>query len=225
MENPTGFDLISAFSHAGIAGICVFIILMFMSLASWGLFFFKWYELDRLFTLSENFFSLFWRTKNLSELYDDRDSLPNTSLKALFEAGYEEAAQTVQHGEKKGTKNFTSESVKRTLSQSRYSEQTYLGKHLYLFSLIASIAPFVGLFGTVLGIIRSFKDIGVLGSANLTSIAPGIAEALIATALGLFVAIPAAIFYHVLVQKTQKHLVIIDHFNVEFINSIERYYS
>jgi biopolymer transport protein TolQ len=104
-------------------------------------------------------------------------------------------------------------------------EESLLSSKMSILAVCASAAPFIGLFGTVVGIIRAFQDIGASGASSLAAVAPGVSEALIATALGLFVAIPAVIFYNVLSSRIRKHLVLLDGFSADFQNILERHYS
>jgi biopolymer transport protein TolQ len=94
-----------------------------------------------------------------------------------------------------------------------------------VLAVCASAGPFIGLFGTVVGIIRAFHDIGESGASSLAAVAPGISEALIATALGLFVAIPAVVFFNILSTRIKQHLVLLDGFSADFINILERHYN
>lgn len=119
-------------------------------------------------------------------------------------------------------KSLRADVVIRTLKKSNVNEIAFLEHSISWLATVASSAPFVGLFGTVWGIMNSFQNIGATGSANLAAVAPGISEALIATAIGLAAAIPAAVCYNYLIAKVRRQAVALDSFNQDLLNLLQR---
>lgn len=115
--------------------------------------------------------------------------------------------------------------LKRTLTKAQMQEYSNLTKNINILALAASVCPFIGLLGTVLGIIRAFQDVGTSGSTSLAAVAPGISEALVATALGLLVAIPALIFYNLLLVSSKKHKQLLEGFCYDFLNAVDRRFN
>lgn len=139
-------------------------------------------------------------------------------LVAVFDYGYEEVSRQVKA--RGGLANH--DAISRSLQLGTNEQLSRLERNLNWLATTASVSPFIGLFGTVLGIIRAFQNLGTAGSTSLRAVGPGISEALIATAVGLFAAIPAAIFYnhfgHLLKEMGDR----MDDFSLEFLNLIER---
>jgi biopolymer transport protein TolQ len=162
--------------------------------------------------------------------------LENSPLAEIFRSGYLELQQMQQQdagadGDPRTSDASTTPSlnlyglgaIKRALDQATTAELTRLEKNLGFLATTGSIAPFIGLFGTVWGIMNSFRDIGRQGSANLATVAPGIAEALIATAFGLLAAIPAVVLYNYFLGRIKMLTAEMDNFSSELLNIIERY--
>jgi biopolymer transport protein TolQ len=227
MTNDSLFSVYNLLSELDAFGFFVFMILFLMSVVSWGLFFYKYMSLKKAKRGSQAFLHSFWKTKNLAELFHELEFFAPSSCRKLFQTAFEETALIIQSVEHKPHLTFPIpfENIKRTLLSQRSTQEMLLSKYLYLFSLFVSTTPFIGLFGTVIGIMKAFQDIGLKGSAQLASVAPGISEALLATALGLFVAIPSMFFHSLLVNEIKKHLALLDHFSVDYLNLIERYYN
>ncbi len=179
-----------------------------------------------MYSLSEKFLVNFWEAKSLSELNLKAKELPYSPAREIFRSGFNEMIRVLQTREKRNATGIVLfDTVKRALSRQKMVEESFLSSNMIILAVCASAAPFIGLFGTVIGIIRAFHDIGVSGASSLAAVAPGVSEALIATALGLFVAIPAVIFYNVLSSKIKKHAVLLEGFASDFINILERHYS
>jgi biopolymer transport protein TolQ len=224
--HPLSIDWFSIFIHGGFIGISISILLVALSIWVWVAILTKLRTLRTMHFHSEKFLSIFWDAKSLSELNGKVKDIPYSPTREIFRSGFNEMIRILQTREKRkvnGSINF--DTVKRALVRQKMMEESFLSSNMVVIAVCASAAPFIGLFGTVIGIIRSFHDIGASGASSLAAVAPGISEALIATALGLFVAIPAVIFYNILSSKIRKHLVLLDGFASDFMNILERHYS
>ncbi|APJ02414.1 MotA/TolQ/ExbB proton channel family protein [Silvanigrella aquatica] len=219
-------DWFSIILNGGPVGLAIMILLAVMSVWAWVVIIGKLRSLSNLHNLSERFLSNFWEAKSLSELNLRVKDMDYSPAREVFRSGFNEMIRVLQTREKRGaTGSIPFDTVKRTLSRQKMLEETHLGSNLSILAVCSSAGPFIGLFGTVVGIIRAFHDIGSSGASSLAAVAPGISEALIATALGLFVAIPAVIFYNILINRIKKHLVLLDGFSSDFINILERHYT
>ena len=219
------FDLVSILKSTDIFGLSVISTLFAMSLLSWAFIVYKFISLRQNDKSSKKFITLFWRTKNLTDIYSALEGLKYSPAKNIFHAGYNEMILVIKSLEKSLLEKVPFDTVKRTLSMQKIKEESFLSKGMIILAISASSSPFIGLLGTVVGIIKSFRDIGISGASNLSSVAPGISEALIATALGLFVAIPALIFYNILNNKIKTHMIALDGFAIDILNIIERHYN
>ena len=228
MTNEAGFDWIAVLTTGGPVGIAIMALLVVLSVMTWGIIIERWRTMSRLHQLSEQFLKGFWEAKSLSELHLRSKDLEYSPAREIFRTGYNEMVRVIQAREKRqpqqsGTIPF--ETVRRSLSKAKMMEEGSLSKNMSFLAVSASASPFIGLFGTVVGIIRAFHDIGVSGSSSLAAVAPGISEALIATALGLFAAIPAVVFYNFLSSRARRHLVLLDGFSSDFLNILERHFN
>ncbi len=198
----------------------VLLVLMFFSVVSWAVIIFKLFEYKKAKKNSAKFINYFRKTKNFSDIHKFSQLLKNNPLAKIFKYGYKEIS--IQMGPDCSPENKDTDSVHRALISGSSSEITRLERLNGFLATTATVTPFIGLFGTVWGIMSSFHSIGVQGNANLTTVAPGIAEALIATALGLFAAIPAVIFYNLLLNKLKVLISIMEEFIYEFLNVSEK---
>jgi biopolymer transport protein TolQ len=223
----TSFDWLSVLTHGGPVGIAVMLLLVVLSLWTWAVIFERWKNLKALHQKSDKFMKSFWEAKSLSELHLRSKDMEYSPAREIFRTGYNEMVRVIQARDKKsgiqGPVPF--ETVKRSLSKARLVEEGHLARNMSFLAISASACPFIGLFGTVVGIIRAFHDIAQSGSSSLAAVAPGISEALIATALGLFAAIPAVIFYNMLSSRARTHLSMLDGFSVDFLNILERHFN
>jgi biopolymer transport protein TolQ len=218
-------DWISVFLHGGPVGFSVSILLAVLSIWVWVAIVMKFRLLRKMYLLSDAFLDIFWKSKSLSELNLQVKDLPYSPAREIFRAGFNEMVRVVQAKEKNHSSSpLPFDTVKRSLSRQKLLEESYLSGKMSILAVSASAAPFIGLFGTVIGIIRAFHDIGASGASSLAAVAPGVSEALVATALGLFVAIPAVVFYNILTSSIRKHLVLLDGFASDFLNILERHY-
>lgn len=185
------FSFVSVFEHAGPVGITVMAVLLLFSVCSWAIILTKWQTIGGLVRHNTQFIDQFWQTKDLDTL------VGNVSNKSpcgqVFNDGVLEFERQKQRGKDKDDAFMV---IQRALARSGRQEIKKAESNLAVLATIGAISPFIGLFGTVVGIMSSFHQIGQVGNANLSTVAPGIAEALSATALGLFAAIPAVMAYN-----------------------------
>ena len=206
----------------------VLIILVLVSLVSWYIIGYKWWYIRRAQKQSLEFLDIFWQSKRLDTIFKTSEDLTRSPLSMVFRAGYvelskikkmQESGQDTMH-----TQLGEMENVSRALRRAASSEITQLESLVPFLATTGSTAPFIGLFGTVWGIMNSFRDIAGSGSANLTTVAPGISEALIATAIGLVAAIPAVVFYNYFLSKIKVLGSEMDNFSNDFLNIVKRHF-
>ena len=198
----------------------VLLLLLLFSVISWAVIIFKAFEYSRTRKQSRKFLDYFRNSKNFSEINNYASLVKNNALARIFKLGYQE--MSLQMGPQFSASGLNSESIERSLVIASSTEITRLERLNGFLATTAAVTPFIGLFGTVWGIMDSFMEIGKVGNANLATVAPGIAEALIATALGLFAAIPAVIFYNLLLNKLKALISIMEDFILEFMNASVR---
>jgi biopolymer transport protein TolQ len=212
---------------AGLIVKLVLILLGFFSVVSWGIIFLKFYQINRANSESDRFMDFFWKSKRFDTIASQVDRFANSPLTVLFNEGYGELKKVVEgNGDSEGSALSTDlggiENVSRALRRATNSEITRLEKYLTFLATTGSTSPFIGLFGTVWGIMTAFENIGKTGSASLAVVAPGIAEALIATAIGLVAAIPAVMAYNHFQNKIRVLIKEMDSFSTEFLNIVQR---
>jgi len=213
-------------------------ILLLFSLISWIIIFAKYLRLARISRQSEKFVTFFRKSKRFSEVNTIAGQLTDTPLSTLFKAGYaeldaqikavrpEESPVTtiaMQPASKLLIKNISG--VERALERAIGVEVSRLTRSMTFLATTASACPFIGLFGTVWGIMQSFRAIGQTGSTSIAAVAPGISEALVNTAAGLAAAIPALIFYNYFMGKVRAQRAGMEDFALEFINLAERNFT
>lgn len=212
---------------AGLVVKCVLILLIMFSVVSWGIILFKFIQVYKANSESERFMEFFWKSKRFDAIASQVDRFANSPLTVLFNEGYGELKKVVEgHGSPDASGMSTDlggvENVSRALRRASNSELTRLEKYLTFLATTGSTSPFIGLFGTVWGIMTAFEGIGKTGSASLAVVAPGIAEALIATAIGLVAAIPAVMAYNHFQHKIRVLINDMDSFSTEFLNIVQR---
>ncbi len=213
-------------ANTGAVARFVLVILLFFSIFSWAIILLKAGGFRRARRESQQFLGVFRQGKRLSDIRASCQGLRSTPLAGLFLAGYREIENQAVPRENPGTPKIRSlTSVQRALGIAGSSELTRMEGWLTWLATTAAVTPFVGLFGTVWGIIDAFHGLGSAGTASLRSVAPGISEALITTAAGLFAAIPALIAYNQFVQRVKEFGAMIDDFALEFLNMTERYFT
>ena len=215
---------------AGLAAKIVLVILLLFSIISWAIILFKGAVLHRAHTHSRGFIDIFRRSSKFSEVNAVCSQLRASPLVGVLQAGYAEVNQQVRStagpanaGARPTVRSL--ESLSRALARAATVEQTRLERRLSFLATTASVTPFIGLFGTVWGIMNAFEAIGGSGSASLAVVAPGISEALITTAMGLAAAIPAAVFYNFYASRIRVLSAMLDDFALEFLNIVERNFT
>ncbi|MBI3933140.1 MAG: MotA/TolQ/ExbB proton channel family protein [Acidobacteria bacterium] len=196
----------------------VLLLLLGFSILSWAIIYVKWKRFKQLRAQGDQFLRAFRKAQRLSDFNMAVENFPPHPLKAVFEAGYHEVC--VQVGNPGGAIHNPA-AVTRALQIASSQQLSELEQNLNWLATTGAISPFVGLFGTVWGIMDAFLGLGA-GTASLRAVGPGIAEALIATAAGLFVAIPAVIAYNQFLSKVREVGVRLDNFSLEFLNTAER---
>ena len=211
--------LFALISGATPIGKFTMLILMIFSIISWAVIIFKLTEYSKAKKNSLKFVDYFRKSKNFSDINKFASLHRNNPLSEIFKSGYRELSLKLGSPNLPGGMNL--ESVHRSLIRGSNGEIVRLERLNGFLATTASVSPFIGLFGTVWGIMSSFQKISNMGQANLATVGPGIAEALIATALGLFAAIPAVIFYNLLLNKLKVMIAGMEDFILEFLNVSE----
>ncbi|MDO8282489.1 MAG: protein TolQ [Thermodesulfovibrionia bacterium] len=206
MNGDTVFNLIL---QAGPVVKLVLLILLFFSVYSWAIIIYKHRFFSKVEKESGIFYRNFTQSKDWDSLNQNTRSLSLSPAANLFKAAH-------SAGDRK------KEDIKRILKRVEATEAARLEKYLTFLATTGSTTPFIGLFGTVWGIMNSFRGIGKLGSASLAVVAPGIAEALIATAAGLVAAIPAVIAYNYYLSRAQRNIIMMEDFSQELIDHFSR---
>ena len=211
----------------------VLLLLLFFSVVSWAIILTKYRLIKKSKRENDMFLDRYMKINKLSEVFPESKKFRHSQLAEVFRAGYTELVK-IAGIRREALSDADSEvslemrgldNIERALNRACDSETTKLESSLGFLATTGSSCPFIGLFGTVWGIMNAFKGIGVKGSATLAVVAPGISEALIATAAGLAAAIPAVIFYNYYTNQVRTMTVETDSFSSEFLNIIERYYT
>jgi biopolymer transport protein TolQ len=212
--------------NAGIVVKLVLALLLFFSVVSWSIILFKLFQVQRANNGSERFMDLFWKSSRFDAIASQIDRFVGCPLAVLFNEAYAELNKLMNRESRNGVGLSTDlgrvENVSRALRRATNSELTRLERYLTFLATTGSTSPFIGLFGTVWGIMTAFEGIGKSGSASLAVVAPGIAEALIATAIGLVAAIPAVMAYNHFQHKIRVLTNEMDSFSTEFLNIVQR---
>ena len=222
-------DYMEVIRHAGPIGIGVLLLLLGASIASWAIIALKYFHLRQAQLQSVKFLDTFWQSKRLDDIYQAAEKLSMSPISQVFRAGYIElskvtgagATDAPEHGNELGG---GIENVQRALRRASVAELTYLESKVAFLATTGSTAPFVGLFGTVWGIMGAFQDIYVQGNANLATVAKPISEALIATAVGLLAAIPAVVAYNYFLSKIKVLESEMESFSSDFLNIVKRHF-
>ena len=232
--STTDINVLEIFLNAGLVVQMVMLLLLLFSIASWAIILIKIRTIGRAFRESAGFIDFFWRSRDLSNAFAKAKQLNFSPVARVFRVGYLELKKVSQSGAPLATKSdgtdepsmgfgFTGiENIKRSLRRATDTEMTRLNQMVPFLATTGNTTPFIGLFGTVWGIMNSFHAIGQRGSANLAIVAPGISEALIATAAGLAVAIPAVIAFNYFTQKIRVIETELQSFSADFLNIVER---
>ncbi len=227
-------NLINMISNAGLMVQFVLLMLLFFSITSWAIILIKFRYIKRAYQESAAFTELFWQSKDLSNAYRQAKELEGSPIARIFRIGYVELKKISQSGMSESGDNQADrtsglssrfagmDNIKRALRRAINTETTRMTQMVPFLATTGNTAPFIGLFGTVWGIMNSFHGIGMRGSASLAVVAPGISEALVATAAGLGVAIPAVIAFNYFMQKIKILESELNSFSADFLNIIER---
>ena len=234
-ELASNSDIIRLVAEATLVGKVVLLILLIFSAVSWGVIFYKIWVYRRAEQQSSTFLSVFRKSSKFSEVQAVCPSLSASPLVGIFLSGYAElntqlrtdkAAEPGKPGGSAGRPTLKSlDAVDRALLRATTVELNKLEHRVPFLATTASITPFIGLFGTVWGIVIAFQGIATAGNTSLGVVAQPIAEALIATAAGLFAAIPAVYFYNHFTNKVKKFASEMDDFSLEFLNISERNFT
>ena len=204
--------------------IGVMVLLALMSLVSWYIIGFKYLFISTATKETESFLDAFWRSKDIEAIYKVAQGLGRSPLSHLFLAGYTELSKLQSGGARSADQAADLENVERALQKATTKEITQLESMVPFLATTGSAAPFIGLFGTVWGILVSFQAIGVMKNASVTTVAPRIAEALIATAIGLVAAIPAVMAYNYFLRRIRVLTSEMDTFQKDFLNIVRRHF-
>src|SRR6266542_586342 len=225
--------MLGLLSHVSGVAMGVLVLLAVFSLVSWAIILYKGMALQRAYSQSRTFLDVFRKSTKFSEVNSVCIQLQASPLVGVFQAGYQEVNQQVRGTGKEEKPAGAAarptvrslESLSRALVRAATGEVTRLERRVTFLATTASVTPFIGLFGTVWGIMNAFENIGRMGSANLAVVAPGISEALITTAMGLAAAIPAAVFFNYYSSRVRVLTAMMDDFAMEFLNIVERNFT
>ncbi len=211
----------------------VMVLLLLFSVVSWGIILYKLWAYRGIEKQTATFLDVFRKSTKFSEVQTVCPSLGGSPLVGMFQAAYAELTAQLRQAQPAASPGVPAQrpilrsitAVDRALLRASSIEVGKLEQRVTFLATTASITPFIGLFGTVWGIMTAFMSIGAQGSTDLAVVAPGIAEALVATALGLFAAIPAVYFYNHFTSKVKTYAAEMDDFALEFLNISERNFT
>lgn len=215
LGGSTDFSLVQLFLRADFVVKSVIVVLIAASVFSWALIFEKYKLFKRIEKSTTNFEEKFWKSRSAESFYNNLTNRDKDPLTNIFQSAMTELIKT-----KSKSSSVQSNRVSRVLEISADKEITLIEKHFTFLATVGSTAPFIGLFGTVWGIMNSFQSIAISRNTSLAIVAPGIAEALFATALGLLAAIPAVVAYNKFNNDSKKYTGRIENFSKRFISII-----
>ncbi|HTR63009.1 MAG TPA: MotA/TolQ/ExbB proton channel family protein [Candidatus Binataceae bacterium] len=205
--------------------------LIAFSIGCWGIILYKLVQISRARRQSERFITIFWESKNLNTIHTASLGFAHSPVAQVFRAGYQELLQLTRAKKQVvgGEGSFSTdlggiENVTRSMKRQANVELTKLEYGITFLATTGSTCPFIGLFGTVWGIMTAFLGLSASHSSSIQAVAPGIAEALIATAVGLVAAIPAQMFFNYFVARVRVLATEMDNFTSEFLNIAERHF-
>lgn len=234
---PAKLDIFHMVMNAGLMVQFVLLLLLFFSATSWAIMIMKYRYIKRAFVESSEFMDFFWKSRNLSNAFSKAKMLQGSPIARIFRVGYVELKKSGRFKEPAesgsppssetqdaslGSRFTGIANVKRALRRAINAETIRMTRMVPFLATTGNTTPFIGLFGTVWGIMNSFHGIGLRGSASLAVVAPGISEALVATAAGLAAAIPAVIAFNHFMQKIRIVESELQNFAADFLNIIER---
>jgi biopolymer transport protein TolQ len=215
--------------------MAVLMILVLFSLLTWAIIFSKWRTIGQCDEGTEEFLEIFWSGKSMDHIYSASKKYQHAPVARIFQAGYKELQRLMERERQRSSRETAPidpkdivppessiQNLERALNMASRSETMNLESSMTFLATTASTAPFIGLFGTVWGIMNSFQNIGAQGGASLAVVAPGIAEALIATAVGLAAAIPATMGFNYYNHKIRGVRAKMENFAADFLNIVKR---
>jgi len=215
LGGSTDFSLIQLFLRADFIVKSVIIILISASIYSWALIFEKYRLFKKIEKSTTNFEDRFWKSKSAESFYNSFANRDKNPVGNIFQSAMAELIKT-----KSKSSSIQSARVERVIEISADKEIKLIEKHFTFLATVGSTAPFIGLFGTVWGIMNSFQSIAISRNTSLAIVAPGIAEALFATALGLLAAIPAVVAYNKFNSDSKKYSARVENFSKRFLSII-----
>jgi biopolymer transport protein TolQ len=230
---PFGSSIFGMLGHASGMAIIILVLLLIFSVFSWTIILRKWLTFKQISQKNQTFIDLFRKSARLSEVSAACEHYRGTPLSVIFSAGYQELNNQIQS---LGSSNPGNPGhpvlaerhfigIQRALQRASAAQLSILEKGMSWLATTGSVTPFIGLLGTVVGIISAFQGLGMEKTASIQAVAPGISEALFATAAGLFAAIPAVIAYNQFIARMKEVATGMDDFSSEFLNLIERSFS
>ena len=231
--SPTGGSNIwSMMVHAGLMVKLILLLLLAFSIISWTIIIYKSFQIRKARRESYYFLELFWKSRSLVAIYNESRKFEGSPIAEIFRVGYQELTRLRKSardatGNEEGSDILTGQfhgldNIQRSLRRAMSVETSRLVRTLSFLATTGNTTPFIGLFGTVWGIMSSFHEIGMVGAANLAVVAPGISEALVATAAGLAAAIPAVVAYNYFNSQVEVLETEMTNFASDFINILER---
>lgn len=220
MEGSVDFSMFSMFFKSDWIVKLVILLLLAFSIQSWKIIVQKLLTIGKMKRISKKFENHFWSGVTLDELYEQIDEFEEESFSITFKNIMNEYDKSFKSKNK--TDSFLIQRLETVLDLSVSNEDSKLNNGLSFLASSGSVAPFIGLFGTVWGIMHSFQAIAIAQNTNLAVVAPGIAEALFVTALGLFVAIPSTAFYNLITARIDNYLSEVENFGKDLVNIISR---
>ena len=200
----------------------VLLMLVGMSMMCWAIIIQKFFQLRAAARQSSHFLNLFWASKRLDTVYEKSAAFRKSPVAEVFKAGYQELAKITAQSDD-GQRADATDNLTRTLRRATSVESTNMERWVTFLATTGSTAPFIGLFGTVWGILRAFQKLGTAGQATIDVVGPDIAHALIATAVGLFAAIPAVIAFNYFNASIRVLNTEMDNFSADFLNIVKRH--
>lgn len=231
MSGAGGLGVVDMLLGTGPVVQAVLLLLIAFSIGSWGIIFHKFVQISRARSESERFIAIFWESKNLAAIHSAGVGLKRSPIAQVFRAGYQELLQLTRAkrqvvGAEGGFSTDLGgvDNVTRAMKRQENVELAKLEAGITFLATTGSTCPFIGLFGTVWGIMTAFLGLSAAHTSNIQAVAPGIAEALITTAVGLVAAIPAQMFFNFLTTRVRLLATEIDNFIAEFLNIAERHF-
>ena len=218
------FSIVTLIWQADLVVQLVLLVLLSMSVACWAIILNKFLAVRKATRQSQAFLELFWKARQLDDVYERTGRYPRAPVAEVFKSGYIEL-QRLTTGDTQGAMDLgLTENIERALRRTTNTELNQLDRLISVLATTGSTAPFIGLFGTVWGILRAFQKIGVTGQASIQTVGPDIANALVATAVGLLAAIPAVMAYNYFNSQIKGIASEMDAFSSDFLNIVKRHY-